>query len=332
MADRFLELKQIAQIRKLDPDEQFEFDALQRARNAAAQDPVLRHAKAEAARQADEHARRAAAANSYAIWQTLCNTPVDGKYLVDNEANFRIVASWQHPGEIIQNYPEWLVRILKEMPSLKTQVGWYTRPTPAQQVLQRKEDQKRLREQFELACKTHGLALNEANFNIWRSVPDGVISVFNGSPCILNEDGSTVDLIPASQEQIDQWASDARQKVVDQHQAKLKDMAARNDLAGLRAEAAREYAEKHSPQTLADVQQERVYKELRSQYEKDSQAGFWEPLPAVFTKKQIYTWNAAEMRKQMSRYGASRITARIHGLTEMPDGNGGTINFEEKRQ
>ena len=204
---------------------------------------------------------------------------------------------------------------------------------PAYQAQLAKKNEKELRTRFADVCRNHGIAENEANFNIWsNSGTDPVVSWFNSEPVIVLESGDTLSLAPASPEQVDQWASHARNKAFQANQNHLRSLRDSNDIAGLRKAAQAEYAEKHSPQTIATAQQERAYKELRSQYEKDSQAGYWEPLPAVFTKKVIYTWNTAEMRKQMSRYGASRITARIHDLKEIPDGNGGTINFEEKRQ
>lgn len=66
-------------------------------------------------------------------------------------------------------------------------------------------------------------------------------------------------------------------------------------------------------------------RELASQYAKDTLAGFTEPLPRVFDKKTIYGWDAKAMREKISRYGASRITARIYNLTEIQDPDTGEI-------
>lgn len=273
--------------------------------------------------------------DDYAIEQVF-RVPVSGKVAIANQANRQIVRQWAigEPNPIT-DIRVWFATIFRENPNLVHQLAWQDQKMldPAYQEQLAKKNEQELRARFLEVCKAQGIANSDANFNLWvQSGPDPVVSWFNSEPVIVLESGDTLSLAPASREQVDQWASDARNKAFQANQDHLRSLRDSNDIAGLRKAAQAEYAEKHSPQTIATAQQERAYKELRSQYEKDSQAGYWEPLPAAFTKKQIYTWNAAEMRKQMSRYGASRILARIHGLTEIPDGSGGTINFEEKQQ
>lgn len=268
--------------------------------------------------------------DEYAVEQ-IFRTPVGGKVAIPNEANRRIIWQWaQGEMEPIADIRVWFGNIFRENPSLAHQLAWQDQKMldPAYQAELATKNEKELRARFLEVCKNHGIAENQSNFNLWvHSGPDPVVSWFNG-PCIVLEDGDTLELTPATSAQKDEWRRERAEKAFQANQEHLRNLVAKNDVAGLRAAAAAEYAEKHNPQTVATAQQQRVYKELQIQYERDTLAGFRDPLPAVFTKQRIYTWDATEMRRQIRRYGASRITARIHGVTEVPDGNGGTIKFE----
>lgn len=111
MADRYLDLKNIAAMRKLTRDEQHELNAWTAAKEAAAKDPRVLEEKAKTARQFAEVQQRAAAANTERAFQTIFSTKVGNPPMLalDNEAARREIISWLHPSEQVNNPREWFL-------------------------------------------------------------------------------------------------------------------------------------------------------------------------------------------------------------------------------
>lgn len=299
-------------MRKLTRDETIEFQALQNAKTAAENHPVVVAARAQAEQQA-------AARNTENAFRSVFSTVVElsgKKYVaVDSTANRQMILSFIHPGESVPDPAGWWTRMFRETPALAKKIAWQEHLSPAQKILQQKEDQQRLRERFELAAKTHGLALSDANFNIWSSVPDAVVSVFNGQPCILLEDGNTLALVAASQQEIDQWRQDFETKKANAYQEQLKTWAATGNISELRKAAAAETQQKQ----LTSFEVRRNYGMWanfikRQEYLKEPLPSHYrgQPLTADTIKK-----GGVEVIKDLGkRCGFERINALLYGLGE----------------
>lgn len=135
-------------------------------------------------------------------------------------------------------------------------------------------------------------------------------------------DEGEIPLVGASQSELQKYAAEKETARIQN----LEHLAQTNNIPELR-KIAKQDAERFPERQLTAMQQHQQ-DELRYRYQQDTLAGYRTPLPASITKEQIYKWDANEMRRQMRRYGASRITARLQGVTEIPDDHGGTIRFE----
>lgn len=259
--------------------------------------------------------------DEYAVEQ-IFRTPVGGKVAIPNEANRRIIWQWAQ-GEIepITDIRVWFANIFRENPSLARQLAWQDAKAldPAYQAELATKNEKELRTRFADVCRNHGIAENEANFNIWsNSGTDPVVSWFNSQPCIVLEDGNTLALIPATEEQKDQWRNEADQKRFQQNQEHLRELAAKGDIAGLRKIAAVETQQKQ----LTAFEKNRNYRMLKGfivRGEKNLQPlpEYWlgKPLTADVIKK-----GGADIILAIGKQcGFERINALIYQIPDIED-------------
>lgn len=259
--------------------------------------------------------------NDYAIEQVF-RVPVDGKVAIANQANRRIIRQWAE-GEIgpITSIEAWFAKIFRENPSLARQLAWQDAKAldPAYQAELAKKHEKELRARFLEVCKTHGLASSEANFNIWsNSCNDPVVSWFNSKPVIVLEDGTTLDLTPAPQDQKDEWREQAEKKAFQAKQDHLRHLVATNDVAGLRKAAAEETQQKQ----LTAFEKNRNYRMLKGFIVRGE--NLKQPLPESWlgkplTADTIKRGGVDIIREIGKQCGFERINALIYQIPDIED-------------
>lgn len=279
---------------------------------------------------AKEEARKQTAAERSAILEQfrdtgrqtqlthIFRTPVirNGKKVVlsDNAANVAVLESLANPGEEV-NF-DWFNAHYSE-PSFDRLV-W-------EPWLDQKERAKRDREQAQAnrqralsLTRQYGLSECESNLSLLAN-STGTVVWANNTPYLFADD-QEAELVPASSLELQKYAQEKQ----DQHQAYLQELSEKGDIAGLRRAAAQERTARNSEPTW----KEKFHNELIAQFAKDTQVGFRTPLPGHVTPEYIRKLDANQLRQLMKRYGASRISAKLYSISELPDGRGGIIRFE----
>lgn len=309
LQERFLELKQISAMRQLTRSERQEFIAVEQIINNAQAETESRIANDPAHQ---ERVRQHVERQWHKLFSTVIN--LDGKQwtAVDNIANRAEIRSWFHPGEVIQDSGAWLIQVLKDTPSLASKIGWDRYLTPAEKTKQDQEQQTALRQQFAHACRNYGIAPTEANFQVWSSVPNPVISYFDGTntPCVVLPNGDTMELTAVTQEQKQAWVEEAQTKQLNQKQADLRRMRDSNDIVGLKKMMSQERTE-----TSRNVYQ--LYRDLQTlQGFAERQEYLLPALPANVTAATIMQGDREKVGKLGRMYGFARLTAVLHGQNE----------------
>lgn len=341
---RYIELNAIRQIRTLTRDERLEFEGLYNSRQAAANSPEVLAAKQENERlqqqlQAEQHAI-AVEQNFKRVFNTVITFP-DGtkKLAVDNTSNRNFLRDWAEGGVAeAGNYPdivEWFKDVMKS-PIARDQLAWEVYRTKQQKAQQRAADERARRAYFAQECREHSVSETEANFQLWAECSNPAITTLGDGRIYVMEQAAGTwensepkELSRAQDYELKKWAqerADAAKKAFDQKQLRLHQLqrapATSENLAELKEMVAQE-RNQYDPLAAA---RERQIKAIQTQYIQDQQRGYREPLPRHFTQALItsYKFDARQMKEILDRYGRARVTARIVGISEIPDPNGGS--------
>src|SRR6266851_4026833 len=136
-------------------------------------------------------------------------TPINGRVLIDNEANRNFLRSQVDEIEGDQISPAWFRKILAENPALANQLAWQSADilNPVKRKLVVAAQDRADHEVFEETAKRSGLyAINEANWNVLHSV---LGSGLNETLIRHAVESGQVGLTPATQEEISAWAREA---------------------------------------------------------------------------------------------------------------------------
>ena len=139
---------------------------------------------------------------SYALAQVFrVQLLIEGKshVAIQNTASERIIESWLHPGETLT--AEWFVRVIRENPTLATQLPWKQVLTPEEQ----KQHQAKQRKIFNNAAKSlRTFGTSEANFELIRSTLGG----FSEHSIEQALTSNALQLSPPTQDDLDDWAAE----------------------------------------------------------------------------------------------------------------------------
>lgn len=252
-------------------------------------------------------------------WIIIFNTKIPeakNRTLKDCDANRSILENWlTAETSTITNPKAWLLKVFVENPSLVEELVWETPPaSKADRQAQHQKDWTT----FIDFCRTSGrISSSVANFNVivktldsplrYEELSTQIIDMPNG-PALLTPDGDTVELAPQSRAEQETF----RQERVQLDQAHLKDMAATNDIAGLRARAQRDHT--RNTKTLSQLQFE--YSLLKAYGEREQGMPLlpdrWngQVLDASFIRKA----SVETLKSIMRVHGHSQMNARLHQL------------------
>jgi hypothetical protein len=257
------------------------------------------------------------------------NAVLAGKTLVDCAANREFLGSLPHPGEEVRNPIQWLKKVLADSPSLIQQLAWGGLPLSKQELQQQERESLDYDKQvFHEFCRdTEKCAEVESNFNVARTVlgsplgryaldtsvvllPDGVF--------LIGDDGQTHALVPMDTIQSQKFHDEKLQL----DQARLKDMAHRGDIAGLRARAKADHERGGVDQQTGLYGLDRVKLEYEYSLLKtySDRAEFnLPPLPSHYlgqeiTPEWIRKQNREVLSQVISKYGTTALNFRLHRM------------------
>jgi hypothetical protein len=264
----------------------------------AQRDPEFQRAQAELEQQRQQTGADLA-------WLNIVRTPINGRFVIGNDANRQIISSWVNPGEVI--YPqiagEWFKKVLAESPALANQLAWESAdardPVKRQQATAAQLEQDR--QTFADACRQLHIGNNEANFGIIRSTLGENLSLYQIQQAIQS---GAVRLSPATQQEMAQWAQEA---VEERNEFLLT-----ADNHTLRNIARREGLERAATATKAEAD-----RQFEASKARDTAIGFpalpetWQgqKLDAAF----IRSCNVETQKLLTKRFGSAALDARLRG-------------------
>src|SRR5260221_663289 len=146
-------------------------------------------------------------------WRYIFRTPINGRVLVDNEANRNLLRSQVDEIRGDQISPAWFRKILAENPALANQLAWHSADilNPVKRKQAAAAEAEKHREVFRTFAKSNGYAANDSNFHLTKDV------VFGGNGFSKYELEEAVQsgrlrLAPASPEQLAEWAQQAAEE------------------------------------------------------------------------------------------------------------------------
>ncbi len=236
-------------------------------------------------------------------------TPINGRVLIDNEANRNFLRSQVDEIEGDQISPAWFRKILAENPALANQLSWQSadilNPVKRKQAIAAEAEKDR--EVFSTFAKANGFSLIEANYNLVRVVLNPGYDQYALVQAV--QDGR-LRLAPASEE-IEQWRrEDAEQRqewLINQASPEQLRAASRQEAEERRIQAQQEFVREQD-----EAGRKRAAESGKPQLpEVNSLTG--EKLDATFFNKLSAT-NRQEFRRYVGFYGGNQIVDRMRGI------------------
>jgi hypothetical protein len=231
----------------------------------------------------------------------LHQTIVDGKRLVDNEANRAVIQGWLQPGEEISH--TWLKKVFAEQPALANQLSWEKNETLLEKRQQQEQALQHSRQVFADAARHFRTFGNsEANFLAAVRVLGESFTVADFEKAI--QSGRLHGLAPSTDEQRQKWLQEENEKLA----------------TGNRYDPEiREISERRRTEETRTAQQIAFEYGLVAGFEKEVTHGPCQPLPQFFGGKPldatfIQQSDTATLKTLLKRYGNAQVTARLRNI------------------
>jgi hypothetical protein len=237
-----------------------------------------------------------------AILFDICRTPINGKVLVQNEANLNMLLDSLNPGEDLDL--ETFRKIAPELQKLG-RLSWTTPVTTAEHKAAKTAQREQNRRIFAEAARNYGFSECEANFNILSGAL-GNLDLYQIGQAIRS---NAVTLARATEADRQRWAAERAQR--------------RNEfLQGADVSTLRRAANQESAATRQATAQTQADAGYRASVQRDQATGGFKPMPDTFrgeplTKEFLMNRRkcSGETLKQLIRlYGEAQVTARLRGI------------------
>jgi hypothetical protein len=211
----------------------------------------------------------------------ICQIVINGRTLVNNQANRQIVAGWLHEDQGEQLDETWFKHVLAERPSLKNQISWQLVRTPQIESQELEADNTAFRQ---LARDNH---LSECIAN----------------QRLYHETHSLDGMAPASQKELDQFAAEAAQA----HGEYLRGLSPVDLRSAVRQEQEQARIANAQAQTQAQVDEA-----LAVARERDSHTIF-PTIPSDITRQRLLAASPKEIKYWGQRYGQYQLNRILAG-------------------
>jgi hypothetical protein len=254
------------------------------------------------------------------------NTPINGKYAANIEANRKTIIDWfEAETNQIPDVQKWWTQIFNTTPSLTERLAWSGPPLSKEERQQQEQESLKADAEkfYSWARTTKRISTTHANFLLCReklgpglrNLEDYVVD--SPQPWLITDDDSFPELTPPSKEELHKWETE----LFEEDQSRLREMARSGDIASLRARAKREALGQRPygvPTPAQDAQTNFEYSVLKA-YSDRAEFNF-PPLPDRWIDGQTLDASfirkaSVELMKQLvGKFGFCQLNARLHQL------------------